>query len=115
MKNLCFVGALAVSAGALGTAFACNADDLTPTRVAVTFKTADLSNPAKAQNVRARLYKAAQYVCESEGEGPKWREADDRACEAEAMQKAEQQLAASRNASLSRNDQPHVRALVERR
>lgn len=115
MKNLYFIGALAVSVSALGTAFACNADDLTPTRVAVTFKTADLNSPAKAQNVRARLYKAAQYVCESEGEGPKWREADDRACEAEAMQTVEQQLTASRSASLSRKDQPPARALAERR
>jgi len=100
MKILSLVMASALAAGALGTACACEAhdwarDDAT-TRVAVTFRTTDLSDPARTPDVRARLFAAVQRACQSEGEGPKWREADDRACEAEAMRDAEQRLRAAR-------------------
>ena len=100
MKILSLVTASALAAGALGTACACEARDWTrddaTTRVAVTFRTADLTDPARTPDVRARLFAAVQRACQSEGEGPKWREADDRACEAEAMRDAEQRLRAAR-------------------
>lgn len=63
------------------------------TKVDITFKIRQLTDPAEAKAVYARLYKAVQYVCQTDGgEGPTWRIADDRACEAEAMQGALQQL-----------------------
>jgi UrcA family protein len=112
MKPLLCALALAASAVALGTAWTSHADDLTPTKTRVVFRNADLNDPAKAQTVRAQLYRAAQYVCESEGEGPKWRQTDDRACEAEAMQKAEQQLSASQDRELNRHNRAPARASV---
>ena len=63
------------------------------TKVDVTFQTRQLQDPAEAKAVYARLYKAVQYVCQTDGgEGPSWRIADDRACEDEAMHGALQQL-----------------------
>ncbi len=63
------------------------------TKVDVTFPTRQLADPAEAKVVYARLYKAVQYVCQTEGgEGPSWRIVDDRACEDEAMKDALQQL-----------------------
>jgi len=109
VKNMSLLMALALTAGVTGTAMACAAQDVTPTRVAVTFPNADLANPARASDIHSRMLKAAQFVCESEGEGPKWREADDRACETEAMQKAEQQLKAAQKPSQARNDRVAVR------
>ena len=109
MKLISVITVSALIAGALGTGLACPAQDRTPQKVAITFQSADLRDPAKAEAVRMRLLKAAQYVCESEGAGPKWREADDRACESEAMQKAEWQLARSQGERLARNDPPPAR------
>lgn len=63
------------------------------TKVDVTFPTRQLTDPAETKAVYARLYKAVQYVCQTDGgEGPSWRIADDRACEDEAMKGALQQL-----------------------
>jgi UrcA family protein len=109
MRFISIITASALVVGALGASLACSAQDRTPQKVAITFKSADLRDPAKAEAVRVRLLKAAQYVCESEGEGPKWREADDRACESEALQKAEWQLARSQGEKLARNDLPPAR------
>ncbi len=64
------------------------AQDRTPNRVAVTFANADFKDEAQVEQVYRKLYKAAQYVCESEGAGPKWREDDDRACERQAVDDA---------------------------
>jgi len=63
------------------------------TKVDITFQTRQLQDPAEAKAVYARLYKAVQYVCQTEGgEGPSWRIADDRACEDDAMHGALRQL-----------------------
>jgi UrcA family protein len=63
------------------------------TKVDVTFETRQLEDPAQAKAVYARLYKAVQYVCQTDGgDGPLWRLADDRACENDAMKGALQQL-----------------------
>jgi UrcA family protein len=63
------------------------------TKVDVMFETRQLQDPAEAKAVYARLYKAVQYVCQTDGgEGPSWRIADDRACEDEAMQGALRQI-----------------------
>lgn len=64
------------------------AQDLTPDRVKVTFANSDFKTQEQTQAVYRKLYQVAQYVCESEGAGPKWREADDRACERQAMNDA---------------------------
>jgi len=64
------------------------AQDLTPSRVTVTFADSDFKTREQAQKVYRKLYQVAQYVCESEGAGPQWREADDRACERQAMNDA---------------------------
>jgi UrcA family protein len=63
------------------------------TKVNITFPNRQLQDPAQAKAVYARLYKAVQYACQTEGgEGPSWRVAADRACEDSAMRGALQQL-----------------------
>ena len=75
------------------TAPAAFAQDQGTTKLDVTFTTKQLQDPAEAKAVYARLYKAVQYVCQTDGgEGPSWRIADDRACEDGAMREALQQL-----------------------
>ncbi len=76
-----------VACAALGAAGA-TAQDRTPNRMAVTFADSDFTTREQAQKVYRKLYQVAQYVCESEGAGPKWREPDDRACEHQAMNDA---------------------------
>jgi UrcA family protein len=63
------------------------------TRIDITFQTWQLEDPTEVKAVYARLYKAVQYVCQTDGgDGPLWRVADDRACEDDAMRGALQQL-----------------------
>ena len=62
--------------------------DSNRTKVDVTIRTSELRDPARAEANYRRLYAAAQKACQSEGEGPKYRQADDRACEDEAMDAA---------------------------
>ena len=90
MLRIALGGALLMGLLAAPAAFA---QEPGTTKVDVTFTTRQLHDPAEAKVVYARLYKAVQYVCQTDGgEGPSWRIADDRACEDEAMKGALQQL-----------------------
>lgn len=107
MKAASMILALALTAGAALAAFTCLAQDTTPTQVNITFSNADLADPTKAADIHDKLLKAAQFVCESEGEGPAWRQADDRACETDAVQTAERHLKALQIAA---NDRAKMQA-----
>ncbi|MFT4077032.1 MAG: UrcA family protein [Asticcacaulis sp.] len=85
----------------LAAAPAAFAQDQGTQKVDVTFPTRQLRDPAEAKAVYARLYKAVQYVCQTDGgEGPLWRRADDQACEDEAMKGV-----------LAQINQPQIQAL----
>ena len=64
------------------------AEDANISHAKVVLSDRQLNDPAQAGAVYAKLYRAAQKACQSEGEGPAWRLSDDRACETEAMKAA---------------------------
>jgi len=87
--SLVFAGLAAFVA----TASLAQAQDANPYRTSVTFNTASLKTPEGAEAAYRELYKAAQVVCDTQEAGPKWREADDRACERQAVADAVTDLA----------------------